>query len=251
MKKSFKKILFAVLTVFAVFFVVACGNKINKEEVLKKSVEAVNNLKSADKLVSTKIEVMNGGESVEYLVDTSIITEPFAMKVTMEQKGEDVKVTTFVKDGVLYMNNPIDNSWEKQDVSIEFVEQFKYSLDTSTEIYETLKDHLDKVNIKEDGGNYVLSVANNSDFLKESLKEQMNNIVRQGTDFDPKNVTLEYIIDKETYFAKSLFLSFEAKIDGQDVKVTTTNSLSNINNVGEITIPEEALNATTTSIIGN
>ena len=254
MKKSFKKILFTILTVFAVFFVVACGNKedakINKEEVLKKAAEVANDIKSGNKLVNTIMEI-KGGVTVEYIIDSSIIIEPFSMKLTLEQKGQDAKVTTFVKDGVLYMNNPIDNSWEKQDVSIEFVDQFKYSLDTSTEIYETLKDHLDKVNIKEDGGNYVLSVANNSDFLKESLKEQMNNIVRQGTDFDPKNVTLEYIIDKETYFAKSLFLSFEAKIDGQDVKVTTTNSLSNINNVGEITIPEEALNATTTSIIGN
>ena len=40
MKKSLKKILFTILTAFAVFFVVACGNKedakINKEEVLQK-----------------------------------------------------------------------------------------------------------------------------------------------------------------------------------------------------------------------
>ena len=52
MKKSLKKILFTVLTVFAVFFVVACGNKedakINKEEVIKNFSEANNNIKSAE-----------------------------------------------------------------------------------------------------------------------------------------------------------------------------------------------------------
>lgn len=120
MKKSFKKILFAILTVFAVCFVVACGNKentkINKEEVLKKSVETINNIKSGNKLVNTIMEVKGG-------------------------------------------------------------------------------------------------------------------------------VTVEYIIDKETYFPKALSLSFETKIDDQDVKVTTTNSLSNINSVGEIIVPEEALNS--------
>ena len=71
----------------------------------------------------------------------------------------------------------------------------------------------------------------------------MNYLVGQRPDFNPDNVTLEYIIDKETYFPKALSLSFEAKIDEQDVKVTTNNSLSNINNVGEIIVPEEALNS--------
>jgi len=45
------------------------------------------------------------------------------------------------------------------------------------------------------------------------------------------------------YFPKVLSLSFEAKLDEQDVKVTTTHTLSNINSVGEITVPEEVLNS--------
>ena len=60
MKKSFKKILFTILTVFALFFIVACGNKedakINKEEVLKKAAEVANDIKSGNKLVNTIME---------------------------------------------------------------------------------------------------------------------------------------------------------------------------------------------------
>ena len=246
MKKSFKKILFTILTVFAVFFVVACGNKedakINKEEVLKKAAEVANDIKSGNKLVNTIMEI-KGGVTVEYIIDSSIIIEPFSMKLTLEQKGQDAKVTTFVKDGIMYMSNPINNTWEKQEATFEAIEQFKNALDTSTEIYNMLKDHLDKVDIKEKDGNYVISVPKNSDFIKESLKEQMNSIVGQSPDFNPDNVTLEYVIDKETYFPKVLSLSFEAKLDEQDVKITTTNTLSNINSVGEITVPEEALNS--------
>ena len=70
MKKSLKKILFTVLTVFAVFFVVACGNKedakINKEEVLKKSAEVANDIKSGNKLVNTIMEI-KGGVTVEHI----------------------------------------------------------------------------------------------------------------------------------------------------------------------------------------
>ncbi|ATV57975.1 DUF6612 family protein [Fusobacterium pseudoperiodonticum] len=246
MKKSFKKILFTIFTVFAVFFVVSCGNKedakINKEEVLKKAAEVANDIKSGNKLVNTIMEI-KGGVTVEYIIDSSIIIEPFSMKLTLEQKGQDAKVTTFVKDGIMYMSNPVDNTWEKQAATFETIVSFKNALDTSTEIYNMLKDHLDKVDIKEKDGNYVISVPKNSDFIKESLKEQMNSIVGQSPDFNPDNVTFEYLIDKETYFPKVLSLSFEAKLDGQDVKVTTTNTLSNINSVGEITVPEEALNS--------
>ena len=246
MKKSFKEILFTILTVFAVFFVVACGNKedakINKEEVLKKAAEVANDIKSGNKLVNTIMEI-KGGVTVEYIIDSSIIIEPFSMKLTLEQKGQDAKVTTFVKDGIMYMSNPVNNTWEKQKATFEAIEQFKNALDTSTEIYNMLKDHLDKVDIKEKDGNYIITVPKNSDFIKESLKEQMNSIVGQSPDFNPDNVTFEYLIDKETYFPKVLSLSFEAKLDGQDVKVTTTNTLSNINSVGEITSPEEALNS--------
>ena len=186
---------------------------------------------------------IKGGVTVEYIIDSSIIIEPFSMKLTLEQKGQDAKVTTFVKDGIMYMSNPVDNTWEKQAATFETIEQFKNALDTSTEIYNMLKDHLDKVDIKEKDGNYIITVPKNSDFIKESLKEQMNSIVGQSPDFNPDNVTFEYLIDKETYFPKVLSLSFEAKLDGQDVKVTTTNTLSNINSVGEITVPEEALNS--------
>ena len=246
MKKSFKKILFTILTVFAVFFVVSCGNKedakINKEEVLKKAAEVANDIKSGNKLVNTIMEI-KGGVTVEYIIDSSIIIEPFSMKLTLEQKGQDAKVTTFVKDGIMYMSNPVDNTWEKQAATFETIEPFKNVLDTSTDIYNTLKDHLDKVDIKEKDGNYVVSVPKNSDFIKESLKKHMNSIVGQNPDFNPDNVTWEYIIDKETYFPKVLSLSFEAKLDEQDVKVTTTHTLSNINSVGEITVPEEVLNS--------
>ena len=246
MKKSLKKILFTILTVFAVFFVVACGNKedakINKEEVLQKNVEATNSIKSGRKVINAKVEV-EGGQPIEYIVDSSLIKEPLAMKTILESKEDNIKITTFIKDGVMYTSYPEDNSWLKLDISEKDMNKFKIILNDSIEIYEVLKDNLDKISIKEDGGNYIISAAKNSDFLNEYLKSSLSDTIGENTDLKPNNATLEYIIDKETYFTKSLVLTFDAEVQGQKLKAKTETTFSNINSVEEITVPEEALNS--------
>ena len=246
MKKSLKKILFTILTAFAVFFVVACGNKedakINKEEVLQKNVEATNSIKSGRKVINAKVEV-EGGQPIEYIVDSSLIKEPLAMKTILEAKEDNIKITTFIKDGVMYTSYPEDNSWLKLDISEKDMNKFKIILNDSIEIYKVLKDNLDKISIKEDGGNYIISITKNSDFINEYIKNSMSNTMGPNTDLKANNATLEYIIDKETYFTKSLVLTFDAEVQGQKLKAKTETTFSNINSVGEITVPEEALNS--------
>jgi hypothetical protein len=246
MKKSLKKILFTILTVFAVFFVVACGNKedakINKEEVLQKNIEATNSIKSGRKVINAKVEV-EGGQPIEYIVDSSLIKEPLAMKTILEAKEDNIKITTFIKDGVMYTSYPEDNSWLKLDISEKDMNKFKIILNDSIEIYKVLKDNLDKISIKEDGGNYIISITKNSDFINEYIKNSMSNTMGPNTDLKANNATLEYIIDKETYFTKSLVLTFDAEVQGQKLKALTETTFSDINNVEEIIVPEEALNS--------
>ena len=246
MKKSLKKILFTILTAFAVFFVVACGNKedakINKEEVLQKNVEATNSIKSGRKVINAKVEV-EGGQPIEYIVDSSLIKEPLAMKTILEAKEDNIKITTFIKDGVMYTSYPEDNSWLKLDISEKDMNKFKIILNDSIEIYKVLKDNLDKISIKEDGGNYIISITKNSDFINEYIKNSMSNTMGPNTDLKANNATLEYIIDKETYFTKSFVLTFDAEVQGQKLKAKTETTFSNINSVEEITVPEEALNS--------
>ena len=246
MKKSLKKILFTILTVFAVFFVVACGNKedakINKEEILQKNVEATNSIKSGRKVINAKVEV-EGGQPIEYIVDSSLIKEPLAMKTILEAKEDNIKITTFIKDGVMYTSYPEDNSWLKLDISEKDMNKFKIILNDSIEIYKVLKDNLDKISIKEDGGNYIISITKNSDFINEYIKNSMSNTIGSNTDLKANNATLEYIIDKETYFTKSFVLTFDAEVQGQKLKALTETTFSDINNVEEIIVPEEALNS--------
>ena len=165
------------------------------------------------------------------------------MKTILGAKGEDAKITTFIKDGMMYVTSTEDDTWEQQAIPEETIEGYKNILNDSIEIYEVLKDNLDKISIKEDGGNYIISAAKNSDFLNEYLKSSLSDTIGQNTDLKPNNATLEYIIDKETYFTKSLVLTFDAEVQGQKLKAKTETTFSNINSVGEITVPEEALNS--------
>ena len=252
MKKSLKKILFTVLTVFAVFFVVACGNKedakINKEEVIKNFSEANNNIKSADLVTTVNMTPKKGGESINVTVTASLIVDPLTLKMTMETKGQNVKINSFIKDDIMYIQNPIDNSWIKQALPEDVSNQFKNMVNSEDETYEVLKNNLDKVNIKEEGGNYIISVTKDTDFLKEAMKKQNSNmgILGQGENFEVNNITMEYVVDKETYDTKSSVVAFDTNIQGQDVRMTVDSAFSNVNNIKEITVPEEALNATAT-----
>ena len=49
-----------------------------------------------------------------------------------------------------------------------------------------------------------------------------------------------------TYDTKSSVVAFDTNIQGQDVRMTVDSAFSNVNNIKEITVPEEALNAVAT-----
>ena len=249
MKKSLKKVLFTVLTIFAVFFVVACGNKedtkINKEEVIKNFSEANNNIKSTDLVTTVTMAPKNGGEAINLTMTASLIADPLTLKMTMETKGQNVKINSFVKDNTMFIQNPVDNNWVKQALPKEVSEQFKNITNNNIDNYELFKDNLDKIDIKEKGDNYIISIVKDSDFLKEAMEKQNSNmgILGQGENFEVNNITMEYVVDKETYLTKSSIISFETKLQGQDMKISTNTEFSNINNIQEITIPEEVFNA--------
>ena len=249
MKKSLKKVLFTVLTVFAVSFVVACGNKedtkINKEEVIKNFSEANNNIKSTDLVTTVTMAPKNGGEAINLTMTASLIADPLTLKMTMETKGQNVKINSFVKDNTMFIQNPVDNNWVKQALPKEVAEQFKNITNNNIDNYELFKDNLDKIDIKEKGDNYIISIVKDTDFLKEAMEKQNSNmgILGQGETFEVNNITMEYVVDKETYLTKSSIISFETKLQGQDMKISTNTEFSNINNIQEITIPEEVFNA--------
>ena len=213
MKKSLKKSLFLLLTLLSIIFIVACGEKAEKKEIVEKFVENSKNIKSTD------------------------ITVTMKMDLTIPTTNN--KLSMYVKDGYSYVQNPGDGQWIKQS-NKEFEEQFKKAYAQSNLIYDFLIKNLDKIDLEEKGGNYLLIIKN----VKDIIKKDFSVLDPTGKGLEGyEDLVVTFTVDKKTF----LPLSFEMKgaINEGPIKMNFSFDLkySNINNVKEIIIPKEALEA--------
>ncbi len=174
MKISLKKLLFIVLTVLSMIFIGACGKKSDteKKEIIEKFIEVSKNIKSADMVMNMKMEQKGDKDSktaaIEMSMDASIIEEPLAIKLELGIPFQNTKLEMYIKDGYIYILNPANNQWAKQLINDEINKQFKGLLSNSYELYDVMKDNIDKIDIEEKDGNYIISISKDSEFLKEA-----------------------------------------------------------------------------------
>ena len=250
MKISLKKLLFVVLTIFSVIFIGACGkSNIDKKEVIEKFIAASESTKSGDMLVNMKMtQNQNGNKSdMEMTMNVSLILEPIAMKMEMEMPAQNLKMTSFIKDNTMYIQNPVDNQWFKQSLTDEIASEFKGYMTNSAVIYDAMRNNIDKIDIDEKGGNYIISISKDSEFLKDAMKQQLASTntagAQIGDDVKIENIAVKYIVDKNTYLESSSTVSFDFEMQGMKMSMEMDAKMSNINNVTDIVIPEEVLNA--------
>ena len=244
MKKSLKKLLFILLTLLSVVFIVACGEKASKKEVVEKFVENSKNMKSTDITVVMKMEQKNStspaGISMEVTGNMSIILEPnLAMKMDFTIPAVNNKLSMYIKDGYSYVQNPSDNQWIKQS-NKEFEEQFKKMYAQSNLIYNFLIKNLDKIDLEEKGGNYILTMKD----FKEILKNESSVLDPTGKGLDGfEDMVMSFTVDKKTFLPVNVTMT--GTINEGPIKMNFSFDLkySNINNVKEIIIPKEALEA--------
>ena len=248
MKISLKKLLFVVLTIFSVIFIGACGkSNIDKKEVIEKFIAASESTKSGDMLVNMKMTQNGNKNNIEMTMDVSLILEPIAMKMEMAIPSQNLKMNSFIKDNTMYIQNPVDNQWVKQTLTDEIASQFKGYMTNSNATYDVMRDNIDKIDIDEKDGNYIISISKDSEFLKDAMKKQLANTNTAagqiGNDVKIENIAVQYIVDKNTYLASSSTVSFDFEMQGMKMSMEMDAKMSNINNVTDIVIPEEVLNA--------
>lgn len=248
MKISLKKLLFVVLTVFSIIFIGACGkSKINKEEVIGKFIEASKNMKSADMVVDMKMTQKGNKEAINMSIDSTIILEPLEMRLEMTVPNQNTKMQIYIKNNFMYVLNPITNQWVKQALDDLMGEQFKGYMTNSDYIYDVMKDNIDKIDIDEEDGNYIISISKETEFLKEAMKKQLSNMNTTGNQIGDQieidNIAVKYIVDKKTYLAKVSAISFDMELNGQKISMELGSKMSNVNEIKEITLPEEVKNS--------
>ena len=250
MKISLKKLLFVVLAIFSVIFIGACGkNKVDKKEVIEKFIAASENMKSGDMLINMKmVQNLNGNKTnMDMTIDASIIQEPLAMRMEIAMPSQNVKMTSFIKDNIMYIQNPVDNQWFTQPITDEIAKQFKGYMNNSNEVFNAMKENVDKIDIDEKDGNYIITISKDSDFLQEAMKKQLANTNTAGSQIGDnvkiENIAVKYVVDKNTYLASSSLISFDFEMQGTKISMEMDTKTSNINNVSDIDIPEEVKNA--------
>lgn len=248
MKISLKKLLFVLLTVFSVIFIGACGkSKINKEEVIGKFIEVSKNIKSADMVIDMKMTQEGSKDALNMSIDSSIILEPVEMRLEMSVPNQSAKVLAYIKENKMYLLDPISNQWVKQSFSAETGEQFKGYITNSNYIYDVMKDNIDKIDVDEKDGDYIISISKKSEFLKDAMKKQLSSMNTTGSQIGDQveidNIAVQYVVDKNTYMPKTSVMSFDMSMNGQKISMAMDSKFSNINEVKEIALPEEAKNA--------
>ena len=246
MKMSLKKLLFIILTIFSMIFIGACGkSKIDKKEVIEKFIAASESIKSGDMLINVKM-VQNFNDkktNVDMTIDASIIQEPLAMRMEISVASHNVKMNSFIKDNVMYIQNPVNSQWFTQPVNEELANQFRSYMNTA-DIYNAMKANIDKIDIDEKDGNYIISISKNSDFLAEAMKKQLtnSNTAQVGNDVKIENIAVKYVVDKNTYLTSSATISFDFEMQGMKISMEMDTKMSNINNVPDIVVPDEVKN---------
>jgi len=244
MKKSLKKSLFILLTLLSMVFIVACGEKASKKEVIEKFVENSKNMKSTDATFIMKMEQKNSanpaGISMEASGNMSIIIEPkLAMKIDLTIPVTSNKLSMYVKDGYSYVQNPGDGQWIKQS-NKGFEEQFKKAYAQSNALYDFLMKNIDKIDLKEKGGNYILTMKD----FKEILKNESSVLDPTGKGLDGfEDMVLSFTVDKKTFLPVNFTMVGAINEGGIKMNFSFEVTYSNINNVKEIIVPKEALEA--------
>ena len=257
MTKSLKKYLLIIATVILSVTLAACSTGASAEQIVNKSIESSKNIKSTDFAATNSSEILVGEQTqtVENTVSGSLIMEPLTMKATTDVKaqGQSQTLELYIKDGTAYAKSTGQNEWVKSSnnaitAQVENLKKIANS-DQILEFYKKISKDFKKT---EENGNYVLTYTGNGDQFKElmvaianaSSGNEVTASAFAGVDF--KNVSIKLVVTKD-YVPVNNEVTMELATKNTPtpttMKIKQIIKYSNVNNVKEISLPDEVKNA--------
>ena len=257
MTKSLKKYLLIIATVILSVTLAACSTGASAEQIVNKSIESSKNIKSIDFAATNSSEILVGEQTqtVENTVSGSLIMEPLTMKATTDVKaqGQSQTLELYIKDGTAYAKSTGQNEWVKSSnnaITAQFENLKKIAnSDQILEFYKKISKDFKKT---EENGNYVLTYTGNGDQFKElmvaianaSSGNEVTASAFAGVDF--KNVSIKLVVTKD-YVPVNNEVTMELATKNTPtpttMKIKQIIKYSNVNNVKEISLPDEVKNA--------
>ena len=257
MTKSLKKYLLIIATVILSVTLAACSTGASAEQIVNKSIESSKNIKSTDFAATNSSEILVGEQTqtVENTVSGSLIMEPLTMKATTDVKaqGQSQTLELYIKDGTAYAKSTGQNEWVKSSnnaITAQFENLKKIAnSDQILEFYKKISKDFKKT---KENGNYVLTYTGNGDQFKElmvaianaSSGNEVTASAFAGVDF--KNVSIKLVVTKD-YVPVNNEVTMELATKNTPtpttMKIKQIIKYSNVNNVKEISLPDEVKNA--------
>ena len=257
MTKSLKKYLLLIATVILSVALAACGMGTSAEQIVNKSVESSKNIKSTDFVATNSSEILVGEQTqtIENTVSGSLIMDPLTMKATTDVKaqGQSQTLELYIKDGTAYAKSTGQNEWVKSsnnNITAQFENLKKIA--NSDQILEFYKKIAKDFKKTEENGNYVLTYTGNGDQFKDLMVAIAN--ASSGSEVtasafnnvDFKNVSIKLVVTKDFVPVNNEVTMELATKDASNpttMKIKQIIKYSNVNNVKEISLPDEVKNA--------
>ena len=248
MKRNLKKLLFVFFTIISIMsysedFIPS------KKEIIEKFTENSKNIKSMDIITEDTIVNKNNNDTLIIYKEASLILEPFSMKLIVKLESFDIHIYAkdgyiYAKDGYIYTAESPNLNWEKR-INQKMVKEFLASVYNQNEVYDILKNNIDKIELEEIRGNYIITILD-----PYIIKDLIEKHLLIGTiDDTPKKILiddeifLKYIVDKKTLLPIAFIFSANISYEYGVENLTVGAKYFNINNVKTITLPNEVKNA--------
>jgi hypothetical protein len=236
-------------------------------DVFEKSLEASSKLNSLSISMDMKQTMEQGGDKMDIAskIDMDIVMKPdvsFKQSVSTNVQGQDVKMEMYLTKDGFFMKPTEEGPWMKMPADQMNPLMSSLSgdkLDPSKQL-EKLKLFVDDFTLDGKGDDYIVSLSASGDkfnaFISNELAETMGSnpelgemIEQSASAMNINKLEYKFVIDKKTYYPKAMNVQMDIGMDVQGETMNMVQQMDGVytgyNNIKEIVVPQEALNAQT------
>ena len=234
------------LMIAGLLLLAACGEDkepLTEGEVLEQAVQANADLESYTTDMKIDTEMMDMEVSIEGTADVTHNPDTLYLDMTMGMAGISMDVETYIVGEEVYMS--MFGEWFIMDEEEMGLENFDQLNEDELEKLEAFAEQFEMTE-KED--QYILTLAGEGEDFEELIEPYLDtsmgdlamdiDLEEDLSDLIINSFETEMKVDKESMLIQSQTVQAEFEMDGETYQVTAEATMSNVNEVEPIEVPE-------------
>lgn len=239
-------------------------SELTLEQVMTKSVEASEKIKSFAVQMDMTQEMSDGNQAdvmnMDSTIDMKVFTDPMSiyqkMDMDMTEAGIENVYTTemYLSEEGIFVYDSAENQWTKfpQEMSDQLMQLSDQQSNPSEEL-KKLEQFADDFVFEQDAENYLFTLNADgdkfTDFIKETVKETLpQDLYADGEVFNNmkiNQINYEIIINKETFYPTNIktVMDMEISAEGETIhlKQNMEGTYSEYNKINEVKVPQDVI----------